>query len=85
MDYRIRKKLRLENYDYSRNGAYFVTICTKNKMCIFWQQQKKSQPIEPNSLVVAANCVRPSNIFHPIADEHCSPLHIHKQNKIIIT
>lgn len=63
MDYRIRKKLRLENYDYSRNGAYFVTICTKNKMCIFWQQQKKSQPIEPNSLVVAANCVRPSNIF----------------------
>lgn len=41
MERRIRKKLRLENYDYSRNGAYFVTICTKDKMCIFWEPQNK--------------------------------------------
>jgi len=26
-----RKKLRLENYNYSRNWFYFVTICTKNR------------------------------------------------------
>ena len=26
-----RKRLRLENYDYNTDGAYFVTICTKNK------------------------------------------------------
>ena len=26
-----RKNIRLENYDYSQNGAYFVTICVKNK------------------------------------------------------
>lgn len=25
----IRKHLRLKNYDYSKEGAYFVTICTK--------------------------------------------------------
>lgn len=29
-----RKDIRLKNYDYSRNGAYFVTICTKKK-CAF--------------------------------------------------
>ena len=23
-----RKTIRLQNYDYSQNGAYFVTICT---------------------------------------------------------
>jgi len=28
--YRI-KTARLQNYDYSSNGAYFVTICTKNR------------------------------------------------------
>ncbi len=28
-----RKRLRLENYDYSANGAYFITICTKNNDC----------------------------------------------------
>lgn len=26
-----RKNLRLSNYDYSQNGLYFVTICTKNR------------------------------------------------------
>ena len=27
----IRKQNRLKNYDYSSNGAYFITICTKDK------------------------------------------------------
>ena len=26
-----RKNPRLKNYDYSTNGAYFITICTANK------------------------------------------------------
>ena len=30
-----RERLRLENYSYSCPGAYFITICTKNKQCIF--------------------------------------------------
>ena len=27
-----RKPNRLVNYDYSRNGAYFITICTQNRI-----------------------------------------------------
>ena len=30
-----RKKLRLEDFDYSSNGAYFITICTKNRENFF--------------------------------------------------
>jgi len=30
-----RKPNRLRNYDYSQNGMYFVTICTKGKKCFF--------------------------------------------------
>ena len=29
-----RKKNRLESYDYSQNGAYFITICTEDRKCI---------------------------------------------------
>lgn len=29
-----RKKLRLNGFDYSTNGAYFVTLCTINGKCI---------------------------------------------------
>ena len=31
-----RKKIRLQNYDYSEPGAYFITICTKNKEKLLW-------------------------------------------------
>lgn len=31
MDLPVRKHPRLKDYDYSSNGAYFVTICTKDK------------------------------------------------------
>lgn len=30
MSYYSRKQLRLNNYDYSSAGAYFITICTKD-------------------------------------------------------
>ena len=26
-----RKSIRLKDYDYSDNGCYFITICTKNR------------------------------------------------------
>ena len=29
-----RKRIRLQNYDYSSNGLYFVTICTEDKKSI---------------------------------------------------
>lgn len=33
--YKNKKQYRYKNYDYSRNGFYFVTICTKNKFLFF--------------------------------------------------
>lgn len=30
-----RNKNRLENYDYSTNGVYFVTICTHSRKKLF--------------------------------------------------
>ncbi|MEE1279576.1 MAG: hypothetical protein UHH95_01950, partial [Oscillospiraceae bacterium] len=31
MDLPKRKPTRLKDYDYSQNGYYFITICTKEK------------------------------------------------------
>ncbi len=30
-----RRPLRLRGFDYSQEGAYFVTICTRNRECLF--------------------------------------------------
>lgn len=35
MDYRRRKSIRLKDYDYSQAGAYFVTVCTRNRIHLF--------------------------------------------------
>ncbi len=34
MELPTRKPTRLKEYDYSQNGAYFVTICTEGRKCI---------------------------------------------------
>ncbi|MEG1805049.1 MAG: transposase [Clostridia bacterium] len=31
MEYPTRKEVRLQDFDYSQNGAYFVTICANNR------------------------------------------------------
>ncbi|WP_232280631.1 hypothetical protein [Chloroflexus aggregans] len=30
-----RRSIRLKGYDYSQAGAYFITICTKDRACLF--------------------------------------------------
>jgi len=34
MEFPKRKAIRLPDFDYSSNGAYFVTICTHNRRCL---------------------------------------------------
>jgi len=30
-----RQSVRLKGYDYAQDGAYFVTVCTRNRECLF--------------------------------------------------
>ena len=36
----VRKRNRLELFDYSSCAAYFITICTYNKKCLFWASKQ---------------------------------------------
>ena len=45
-----RKRIRLENYDYSTPGAYFITLCIKNRKAVL------------SYITVGANIVRPKEI-----------------------
>ena len=35
MDYQNRRSIRLQGYDYAQAGAYYVTICTQDRLCLF--------------------------------------------------
>ena len=43
MDQERRKKLRLEQYDYSSHGAYFVTVCTHERAELFGEAGQPSE------------------------------------------
>ncbi|KKQ23515.1 MAG: hypothetical protein US38_C0014G0002 [Candidatus Roizmanbacteria bacterium GW2011_GWC1_37_12] len=45
-----RQSIRLKNYDYSKSGLYFVTICTENRECLLGE------------IVVGVGRDRPSSI-----------------------
>jgi len=51
-----RKPNRLKNHDYSQNGAYFITICTKNHAELFGNIVNTPYDQTP---LVGANLVRP--------------------------
>ena len=37
VDFPQRRSVRLSGYNYSQNGAYFITICAKDRDCLFGQ------------------------------------------------
>ncbi len=49
-----RKRLRLQNYDYSSNGMYFVTICTKEKKPILSRVVGDDAHIVPKKIILKA-------------------------------
>lgn len=62
MELQKRKLPRLKAYDYSSPGAYFITICTHNKNCIFGSILSGDGGIEPTVQYspigeIARNCL----------------------------
>ena len=43
MDFCSRKSTRMPGYDYRTSGYYFITICTKDKKCLFGTTKKLNE------------------------------------------
>ena len=57
MQYHTRVPNRLQGYDYSQNGAYFITFCTQGRVHLFWKEPTR---LRQNSQAVGARIARPS-------------------------
>ena len=51
MDLQMRKQNRLEQYDYSRPGYYFVTLCTRDRRHILWEPDGKKTGVGADVLI----------------------------------
>jgi len=74
-----RRSIRLPEYDYSQEGAYYITICTQGRRCMFGEIR--------NSKIILSECGRivddrwqhmPERYYGVILDEYViMPNHIH--------
>ena len=52
--YKQRRSLRLKEYDYSRGGAYFITICTYNRECVLGNVADEEMILNQSGNIVLA-------------------------------
>ena len=80
-----RKSIRIEDYDYSAPGAYFITICTANRENVFWNSvgadiiRPGNLPLSPTGTIVEQGILQISSHYQNIfVDKYCvMPDHIH--------
>ena len=46
-----RKSIRLKGYDYSHSGAYFITICCRDRVCRFGKLEKAKMILNEYGIV----------------------------------
>jgi REP element-mobilizing transposase RayT len=74
-----RRPTRLKSYDYSRAGAYFVTVCTYNRECILGNITNGEMRLSKYGKIVKVVWHElPSHYQHVCLDEFViMPNHIH--------
>ncbi len=81
MEYPKRKRVRLKEFDYSQDGAYFITICTRFRQPILWDARAAcSRPRFSQIGIISNNEInRISDIYENVTiDNHViMPNHIH--------
>jgi len=74
-----RRSIRLKGYDYSSLGGYFVTICAKNRRCLFGNIMNDRMVLNDAGMA-AERCLRqiPEHYPDAIIGEHIiMPNHVH--------
>lgn len=76
---RQRQSLRLRGYDYSQAGAYYVTICTHNRACLFGEVINGEMVLNPVGHIVESEWKRTEDIRKDVVLDAVvvMPNHVH--------
>ena len=78
-DIHHRRSIRLKDYDYSKEGAYFITICTYNRLCIFGKIEDVEMHLSSIGEIIKKHWEKlPSHHAHlSLAEWVIMPNHLH--------
>lgn len=76
---KLRKRIRWQGHDYSENGYYFVTICTKGKECWFGEVADNKMMLNNLGTIVERCLLDLPNHYKNCRIEHyvIMPNHVH--------
>jgi len=60
----VRKNLRLKDFDYSSQNAYFITICSQNKGCLFGEVEHDKMHLNQYG-IIAEDCWKDLGNHYP--------------------
>jgi len=74
-----RRSIRLQGFDYAGNGAYFITICTQNRKCLFGEIVGGQMQLNPAGAMISEALVGLPGRFPPVSIDTfvVMPNHIH--------
>ncbi len=74
-----RRSIRLKEYDYSSAGAYFVTVCTKDRRCFFGEIKSGETVLNSAGQMIHSQWLEMAKRFENIALDKCvvMPNHFH--------
>jgi len=65
-----RRSIRLKGYDYTQAGAYFITIVTKDRACLFGEVVEDDMRLSPMGIIVQECWLAiPDHFPHAVLDE----------------
>ncbi len=82
----MRKRNRMQGYDYSACGLYFITLCTMDRECLLWDnvgaicdRPPKMLPLSAAGKAIEAERAVLSTIYENVQLELCCimPNHVH--------
>lgn len=79
-----RKSIRLKGWDYATAGAYFVTVCTQNRVCLFGEIKKGRVILNPAGEMVWKWWNELNNKFESIDNDEAVVMPNHFHGIIII-
>lgn len=80
-----RRSIRLKGYDYSQAGAYFITICTYNRNCIFGEIRDGQMHLNEIGRIVETEWLKTSEIRDNVELDAFVVMPNHLHGTIIIT
>ncbi len=74
-----RRSIRLKDYDYAQDGAYFVTICIKNRECLFGDIVDGEMELNEPGIMVMYAFEQLNQRFPNVRTDACvvMPNHVH--------